>query len=211
MRRREAALASRKHLASWRTDTEQVLPHSGQGCWGESRRWGKTPRRSPRCCQPGTSLMEELVVRKQSALRLTPRRRARHSLKVLMSRLSMKSHSLSITSCTCFMHFPCSNGGASGEDVRRGPGKQTAKIRRRSGGTWTYALVAEAHGARFPFAQGEEAAVGLDEWRAGAVFPFAAHFAGVLRLCKWSQITLTLVLRSCTNATTTYFLRNHGF
>lgn len=27
--------------------------------------------------------------------------------KVLMSNLSMKSHSLSITSCTCFMHFPC--------------------------------------------------------------------------------------------------------
>lgn len=28
---------------------------------------------------------------------------------VLMSSLSIKSHSLSITSCTCFMHFPCFN------------------------------------------------------------------------------------------------------
>lgn len=46
---------------------------------------------------------------------------AGHSPNVLMSSLSMKSHNLSITSCTCFMHFPCSNRGASTDDMRREP------------------------------------------------------------------------------------------
>lgn len=48
----------------------------------------------------------------------------------------------------------------------------------------THALVTEAHGAGFSFAKVEEAAVGLDEGRAGAVFSSAAHFTGVLRRCK---------------------------
>lgn len=38
------------------------------------------------------------------------------SLNVLMSSLSIKSHNLSITSCTCFMHFPCLNHGTVTKD-----------------------------------------------------------------------------------------------
>lgn len=74
MRLRGPALASCKLVASWQIYMDQVLPHSGRGCWGESRRWGKTPQRSPQCCQPGTFLIEELVVRMLDALRLISRR-----------------------------------------------------------------------------------------------------------------------------------------
>lgn len=48
----------------------------------------------------------------------------------------------------------------------------------------THALVTEAHSAGFSFAKEKETAIGLDEGRAGAMFSPAAHFTGVLRLCK---------------------------
>lgn len=48
----------------------------------------------------------------------------------------------------------------------------------------TYALVTEAHSAGFSFTEEKETAVGLDEGKAGAIFPPAAHFTRVLRLCK---------------------------
>lgn len=48
----------------------------------------------------------------------------------------------------------------------------------------THALVAEAHGAGFAFAEEEKTAIVQDERSAGAIFPPAAHFTGVLRLCK---------------------------
>lgn len=48
----------------------------------------------------------------------------------------------------------------------------------------THAPVTEAHGAGFAFAQEKETSIGLDEGGAGAIAPSAAHFTGVLRLCK---------------------------
>lgn len=48
----------------------------------------------------------------------------------------------------------------------------------------THALVTEAHSAGFSFAEEKKIAAGLDEGRAGAIFPPAAHFTGVLRLCR---------------------------
>lgn len=48
----------------------------------------------------------------------------------------------------------------------------------------THALVAEAHGAGFAFAEEKKTAIVQDEGSAGAVFPPAAHFTGVLRLCQ---------------------------
>lgn len=47
----------------------------------------------------------------------------------------------------------------------------------------THALVAEAHGAGFAFAEEEETAIVEDEGSAGAIFVPAANFTGVLRLC----------------------------
>lgn len=51
----------------------------------------------------------------------------RNSPKVLMSSLSMKSHNLSITSCTCFMHFPCWDGWVSGDDAEKDNTKTVLK------------------------------------------------------------------------------------
>lgn len=53
-----------------------------------------------------------------------------------------------------------------------------------AGGWETHVLVTEADGTRFPFAEEEEAVVGLDEGRAGAVSAPAANFTGILRLCR---------------------------
>lgn len=41
----------------------------------------------------------------------------KHSPNVLMSSLSMKSHNLSMTSCTCFMHFPWNHKKTSPKNV----------------------------------------------------------------------------------------------
>lgn len=48
----------------------------------------------------------------------------------------------------------------------------------------THALIAEAHSAGFSFAKEKKTAIGLDKGRAGATFSPAAHFTGVLCLCK---------------------------
>lgn len=48
----------------------------------------------------------------------------------------------------------------------------------------THAFATEAHSAGFSFAKVKEAAIGLDERRAGAITSPAADLTGVLRLCK---------------------------
>lgn len=61
----------------------------------------------------------------------------------------------------------------------------------------THALVTEAHGAGFPFAEVQEAAAALDEGGAGAVFLSAADFTGVLRLCKQRRLFNLIFSISC--------------
>lgn len=103
-----------------------------------------------------------------------------NSPKVLMSSLSMKSHNRSITSWTCFMHFPC------WKMIRQCQISHYLQFLSRGteANQPTHALVAEAHGAGFAFAEEEKIAIAQDERSAGAIFSPAAHFTGVLRLCK---------------------------
>lgn len=116
-----------------------------------------------------------------------------------MSSLSIKSHNRSITSCTCFMHFPCFNTrmAKSGKNPESQQiltpfsitflNSTSCKVcfanRYKFADLLTHSLVTEAHSAGFSFAKEKETAIGLDEGRTCTIFPSAAHFTGVLRLC----------------------------
>lgn len=155
-------------------------PHSGPGYWEESRRWGKTPPQIQLCYRPRISLGKKRGCLEKGSLMLVGSYSSNNSPKVLMSSLSMKSHNRSITSWTCFMHFPC------WKMIRRCQISQYLRFLNRGteANQPTHALVAEAHGAGFAFAEEEKTAIVQDERSAGSIFSPAAHFTGVLRLCK---------------------------
>lgn len=100
-----------------------------------------------------------------------------------MSSLSIKSHKRSITSCTCFMHFPCLRKGVT-VSLHNWNLQFTVCFQRTDVRWATYALVAEAHGAGFAFAEEKKTAIVQEERSAGAICSPAAHFTGVFRLCK---------------------------
>ena len=81
------------------------------------------------------------------------------------------------------MHFPCFRKRAI---TSRHNGKLQFAVwfQRTEVSSGTHALVTEAHGAGFAFAQKEKTAIVQDEGSTGAIFCSAAHFTGVVRLCK---------------------------
>lgn len=80
------------------------------------------------------------------------------------------------------MHLPCLRKGVTVSLSQLKPSIHCLFSENRC---WaTYALVAEAHGAGFAFAEEKKTAIVQEERGAGAIFSPAAHFTGVLRLCK---------------------------